>query len=155
VRGVASSLQPAVLRRGVAAGLAGTVARVAVERAGGSIAGRPPRATPGLVGARLLRLDAPDPATRALLGAAVHWGHGAGAGVVRALLAARGMRGAGASALHCLVMWAGDAAVLRALGIAPPPWRWPVGDLLADALDKAVFTTVVGAVVDTLAARGR
>lgn len=153
--GAASSTPAAIVARGVAAGLAGTVGRVAVERAGRAIAARPPRATPGLVGARLLGLGEADPATRRGLGVAVHWGHGAGAGVVRALLAAGGLRGARATALHWLVMWAGDAAVLRALALAPPPWRWRAGDLVVDMLDKAAFTTIAGAVVDTLAGRDR
>lgn len=84
---------------------------------------------------------------------AVHWGHGTGMGVLRALLSLAGLRGSAATAAHLTTLWSGDAALFAALGIAPPPWRWKRQELIMDLFRKGIFVLVTGATYERIASR--
>jgi len=70
---------------------------------------------------------------------------------VRGLLDVAGLRGPAASAAHFALLWGGDAALYRALGIADVPWRWAAADLGTDLLHKGVYAAVTGATYDAMA----
>jgi hypothetical protein len=72
-------------------------------------------------------------------------------GAVRGLLDVAGLHGPAASAAHFALLWGGDAALYRALGIADVPWRWEANELASDMLHKGVYAAVTGAVYDALA----
>ncbi|MEJ7708139.1 MAG: hypothetical protein WKF82_13215 [Nocardioidaceae bacterium] len=139
------------LGKGVVAGLVGTSAMALSERLEMAITGREASNVPGQVGAHLLPGKDPDnSADVEQLSAAVHWAHGLGMGAVRGLLDVAGLRGPAATAAHFALVWSGDAALYRALGIAPLPWQWPADELAADVLHKGVYAVTTGAVYEAL-----
>lgn len=139
--------------RGMVAGAVGAIAMTLSQRLEMSISGREASKVPGQVGAHLLPgSDATSPADVERLNAPVHWAHGITMGALRGVLDVAGLRGAEASAAHFALVWGGDAALYRALGIAEVPWRWSADELGSDLLHKGVYAAVTGAVYDALAA---
>ncbi len=137
--------------RGMVAGAVGTVAMTLSERVEMSLSGRAPSTVPGQVGAHLLPgADPTSSSDVARLGGPVHWGHGVAMGALRGVLDVAGLEGPAASAAHFALVWGGDAALYRALGIADVPWRWGADELGADLLHKGVYAAVTGAVYDAL-----
>ena len=137
--------------RGMVAGAVGTVAMTLSERVEMSLSGRAPSTVPGQVEAHLLpSADPTSPGDVARLGGPVHWGHGVVMGALRGVLDVAGLEGPAASAAHLALVWGGDAALYRTLGIADVPWRWDADELGADLLHKGVYAVVTGAVYDAL-----
>ena len=60
------------------------------------------------------------------------------------------MRGPRASLAHFAMLWSGDAALYRFLGIAEGPWDWSASDLATDLLHKGVYAGGTGATYDAL-----
>ena len=137
--------------RGMVAGAVGTVAMTLSERVEMSLSGRAPSTVPGQVGAHLLPgADPTNPSDVARLSGPVHWGHGVAMGALRGVLDVAGLEGPAASAAHFALVWGGDAALYRTLGIADVPWRWSADELGADLLHKGVYAAVTGAVYEAL-----
>ena len=137
--------------RGMVAGAVGAVAMTLTQRLEMSLSGRAPSTVPGQVGASLLPgADPSTPADVARLNAPVHWGHGIAMGALHGVLDEAGLHGPAASAAHFALVWGGDAALYRALGIADVPWRWSPDELAADLLHKGVYAAVTGAVYDAI-----
>lgn len=144
------------LSRGMAAGAAGTLAMTVSERLEMALSKREPSTVPGQVGAHLLpRQDPNSTAAVARLNAPVHWAHGISMGALRGALDLAGLRGPAASAAHFALVWGGDAALYRALGIAEVPWRWGADELVPDLVHKGVYAAVTGAVYDAMTGPGR
>ena len=140
--------------RGMIAGAAGTIAMTLSERLEMSISGREASQVPGQVGASLVPGKDPESTSHVeQLNSPVHWAHGISMGAVRGLLDVAGLQGPAASATHFALVWGGDAALYRALGVADVPWRWDADELTSDLLHKGVYAAVTGAVYDALAAR--
>lgn len=125
---------------GMAAGAIGTVALTCAERAEMKLTGRQPSTVPGQIGAKLVGRD-PQANTALVerLDPIVHWGHGIGLGAVRGLLGVAGLGPVAGTLVFYPVVWGGDAALYRALGIAPAPWRWTRAELATDLFGKAVL----------------
>ena len=138
---------------GMVAGAAGTIAMTMSERLEMSVSGRAGSQVPGQVGASLLPgRDGGSDKDVPQLNAAVHWAHGIAMGTVRAALGSAGLQGPTASVAHFALVWGGDAALYRALGIADVPWRWGTDELASDVLHKGVYAAVTGTVYDALSA---
>jgi hypothetical protein len=136
--------------RGLIAGAIGTAAMTLTQRLEMAISGRAPSTVPGQVGAHLI--PGANPRTHvARLNGPVHWAHGISMGALRGALDGMGLRGPAASAAHFALLWSGDAALYRALGIADVPWRWGGDELATDVLHKGIYAAVTGAVYDALA----
>ncbi len=90
-----------------------------------------------------------------MLNLPVHWAHGISMGAMRGLLDAGGLRGPAASAVHSALLWAGDAALYRVLGIADVPWRWSLGEFGTDVLHKGVYAVATGLTFDALTSSSR
>lgn len=136
---------------GMVAGAVGAVAMTVTQRLEMSLSGRAPSTVPGQVGAHLL--PGADPASSAdvaRLNGPVHWGHGVAMGALRGVLDVAGIQGPAASAAHFALVWGGDAALYRTLGIADVPWRWSADELGSDLLHKGVYAAVTGAVYDAV-----
>ncbi len=139
------------LSRGMLAGAVGTAAMTMSERLEMAATGRSGSQVPGKVGAHLLPGKEPSsPSDVAGLNSAVHWTHGITMGALRGALDAAGMRGYRASLAHFALLWGGDAALYRLLGIAEEPWRWSASELATDLLHKSVYAGVTGATYDAL-----
>ena len=142
------------IARGMVSGAVGTAAMTASELLEMSVSGRAASTVPGQVGAHLLPGRDPDSAADAeALNTAVHWAHGIAMGALRGVLDTAGLRGPAASAAHFALLWGGDAALYRTLGIADVPWRWTAAELGADLGHKAVYAAVTGLAYDELTAR--
>ena len=140
------------LRRGMLAGAVGTAAMTLSERLEMAATGRLGSQVPGKVGAHLL--PGKDPASTSDvegINGAVHWTHGITMGALRGALDVAGMRGRRASLAHFALLWGGDAALYRLLGIAEAPWSWSASDLATDLLHKGVYAGVTGATYEALA----
>ena len=125
---------------GLVAGAVGTVALTLAEKAEMALTGREASTVPGQVGARLAGRN-PD-ANRELverLNGPVHWSHGISMGAVRGLLDPAGLGPLAATLVFYPLVWGGDTALYRALGIADVPWRWERADLLRDLYGKGVL----------------
>lgn len=143
-----------LLGRGMLAGLIGTIAMTASERLEMALSGRQASQVPGQVGAHLLPGKDPTSSSEVdRLNRPVHWVHGISLGALRVALDAAGLRGPRASAAHFALLWGGDAALYRALGITDLPWRWDADELAVDVLHKGVYAAVTGAVYDALSSR--
>ena len=137
------------LARGMFAGAVGTIAMTLSERLEMAVTGRKGSQVPGEVAAHLV--PGKDPHSDAdveSLNTPMHWAHGIGMGAVRGLLDVGGVRGPAASAAHFVLLWGGDAALYRALGVADVPWRWEGDELVTDVLHKGVYAAVTGVVYD-------
>jgi len=146
----------AAVARGMLAGTAGTIAMTLSQRLEMAASGREPSTVPGQVGAHLLPgRDPGSPSDVAGLNRPVHWAHGIGMGALRGALDSAGVHGPRATAAHFALLWAGDAALYQALGIADVPWRWGADELASDLLHKGVYAVVTGAVYDALATPAR
>jgi hypothetical protein len=144
------------LSRGMVAGAIGTIAMTVSERLEMAVSGREASQVPGQVGAHLLPGQDPDSsADVARLNAPVHWAHGISMGALRGALDMAGVRGPEASIAHFVLLWGGDAALYRALGVADLPWRWDPDELASDVLHKGLYAMTTGAVYDALAGRDR
>lgn len=138
------------------AGAVGTIAMTVSERLEMAVSGREASQVPGQVGAHLLPGKDPDSSSDvARLNSPVHWAHGISMGALRGALDLAGMRGPQASVVHFALLWGGDAALYRALGVADVPWRWEANELASDMLHKGVYAAVTGAVYDALAGPDR
>ena len=144
-----STLNPLV--RGMVAGAIGTIAMTLTERLEMSLSGREASQVPGRVAAHLMPgKDAGSAADGQRLNAPMHWAHGIGMGALRGVLDVAGVNGPAASAAHFALLWGGDVALYRALGVADAPWRWGADELATDVLHKGVYAVVTGAVYDAL-----
>jgi hypothetical protein len=134
------------------AGAVGTAAMTLSERLEMSLSGRAASSVPGQVGAHLLpNKDPGSESDVARLNGPIHWSHGIVMGALRGVLDVAGIQGPRASAAHFALLWAGDAALYRTLGVADLPWRWKSAELAADLLHKGVYAAVTGTVYDALA----
>jgi hypothetical protein len=114
------------------------------ESAEMALTGREASTVPGQVGAKLSGQDAqPDSEAVKRLNPLVHWGHGIGFGVARAMLEGIGRRRA--TLAFFPIVWASDAALYWALSIAPSPWRWSRQELATDLFGKSVLAGVTSA----------
>jgi hypothetical protein len=137
------------------AGAAGTVALTVTEQLDMTMTGRKSSDVPGQVGAHLLPgRDPHSAADVAGLNVSVHWVHGISMGALRGVLDAAGVRGSTATVAHFALLWGGDAALYKMLGIAEAPWRWSGSELASDVISKSVYAVVTGVVYDQLADSG-
>jgi hypothetical protein len=143
----------AALGRGLVAGAVGTAAMTVPERLQMAVPGREGSQVPGEGGAGLLPEKDQESATDvAQLNTTVHWAHGVTMGALRGALDVAGLRGPQASMAHFALLWGGDAALYRALGVADVPWHWASDQLATDLLHKGVYAAVTGVVYDALSA---
>ncbi len=125
---------------GLAAGAIGTVALTAAEALEMKLTGRESSTVPGQVGTKLSGVD-PDthPGRVARLNPIVHWAHGISLGAVRGLLDVAGLGPLAATLVFYPIVFGADAALYKALGIAPAPWKWSRTELLTDLFGKGVL----------------
>lgn len=131
---------------GIVAGAVGTAVLTIAERAEMAMTGREPSTVPGQVGAKLAGREVEsNPALVERLNPVVHWGHGIGLGAVRGLLDAAGLKPASATLAFYPLVFGGDAALYRALNIAPAPWAWTRTELATDLFGKGVLAFATSA----------
>ncbi len=131
---------------GLAAGAIGTVALTLAEQLEMKLTGREASDVPGQVGVKLTGGDPDaDPARVKRVGPVVHWAHGVGLGALRGGLDRAGLSPVAATLAFYPMVFGGDAALYRALGIAPAPWRWTRRELATDLFGKGVLAFATSA----------
>ncbi|MER8225866.1 hypothetical protein ABTZ58_36055 [Streptomyces sp. NPDC094143] len=137
------------LTLGLAAGAAGTVALTISETIEQLFTGRASSTVPSQVGAALTGRKGHKAAARKL-NTPVHWTHGITLGPVRGTLASTGLGPVAATAIHYAVVWGGDVALYRGVGIAPWPWKWEKQELATDLFHKGVYAIATGIAFERL-----
>ena len=141
--------------RGLAAGALGTAALSAAERLEMRVTGREASSVPGQVGAKLAGHDpSADPELVERLNPVVHWAHGIGLGAVRGLLDTAGLQPRVATLFFFPIVFGGDSALYRALGIASAPWQWSREDLMRDLFGKGVLAFATSGAYIALSKKG-
>ena len=137
--------------RGLVAGAIGTVALTLAEKAEMAVTGRKASTFPGQVGVKLSGRDpASSPELVEKLNPIVHWSHGIALGPVRGLLDRPGLGPVAATLLFVPMVWGADAALYRALGLAPEPWRWTPAELATDLFGKSVLAVTTSVAYSVL-----
>jgi uncharacterized protein YndB with AHSA1/START domain len=131
-------------RRGMLAGLAGAAAMSVSTHAEMRLRGRPPSDAPAKALARVLRVKAGGRRAQAL-GTAGHVGTAVSLGAVRGLLDPAGAGPRTGGAILFAMAMTPDAAVVPALGAAPPPWKWTRTEAFISVLHHAVFAAATNA----------
>ena len=146
-------MQTSLVSKGLAAGAAGVAAMTLAEKLEQLGTKRPNSFVPAHTLERLLRLKTRPDSERLVLNWAMHWGQGIVLGIVRAVMADRGLRGPVGSHIFMNVRLVNDQLLENTTGVGAPPWTWPGGEQVVDLVHKAVYAYVTGAVADALIAR--
>ncbi|KKZ60711.1 hypothetical protein EMCG_04638 [[Emmonsia] crescens] len=135
---------------GLGAGIMGVAAMTVSEKIEQFFTGRPNSLVPGYTMQRLLGMIPRPESEMFLLNMSMHYGQGAVAGVIRALMSVNGIRGPFADFMFIGVRLAIDQTLENWMGTGALPWTWPVNEQLIDILHKTVFALATGYVTDYL-----
>lgn len=142
---------PTTVGRGVVAGLVGTVGMTAFQKlVEMPLSGRDDSFAPADLAEKLLPLRKKRGSDRNLRNYVTHFALGAGWGLARGLAARAGLSGQRAVISVFGVMYPGDLAAVRALGLDRPS-RWTARDWAIDAVDKFVLSEATGLAYQRLA----
>jgi hypothetical protein len=133
------------LGRGLVASVAGTAAMTISSTLEMRARGREPSDAPGQAAEKGVRVRILDDRATGRLARVGHVATGVGLGAARGAIGFAGLREPAASGVFLAVSLTPDAAGLPALGIAPPPWRWPPVEIAASLAHHAVFAVATGA----------
>jgi len=126
------------LRSALFAGAAGTLAITASSTLEMRVRGRPPSTAPVDTLERVVGRRLPE-RWRPAAGTAAHLASGLALGAPRALLARAGVREPAATALFVPVACLPDFAIVPALGVTEPPWRWGATEIAISALHHLAY----------------
>jgi hypothetical protein len=135
---------------GLVAGLAGVAAMTLAEKIEQTITRRPDSYVPAHTLERLLRLPHKPDEQRLGLNWTMHWGQGILMGIVRGLMAEKGLRGPVGSFMFMNIRLANDQTLENATGVGALPWTWPVDEQVIDLLHKGIYAFTTGIVADRL-----
>lgn len=137
---------------GLLAGLAGAAAMTVAEKLEQLLTHCPNSYVPAHTLERLLGLEHKPANQRLVLNWTMHWGQGVLLGIVRALMAEKGVRGPIGSYLFMNLRLLNDQSLENATGIGAPPWTWAVDEQAIDLIHKGIYAFATGAVADKLIA---
>ena len=133
------------LGRGLIAGLAGTVAMTIASTLEMRLRKRPASSAPADAAGKVLGIQPRDEKGKRRFSNLVHYAYGSGWGlgraVIRAAFCAGGRRRASIAEplAHFALVWGVGLAMLPALGITKPFWRWGTKEIAIDALHHSVY----------------
>ncbi|MFH8883473.1 hypothetical protein [Streptomyces californicus] len=143
-----------VLREGLIAGAAGSVAMTFAEKLEQADTPRPSSHVPARVLERLTGMPAQSGKRLVAVNLAMHFGQATLLGVLRSLMARSGLRGPVASVQFTVARLTTDQILENATGVGAPPSTWPRKELVIDVVHKVADGFATGMVADALAARG-
>jgi hypothetical protein len=141
-----------VIIGGLLAGLAGVAAMTLAEKIEQQFTHRPNSYVPAHTLERLLRLPHKPDEQRLAMNWAMHWGQGILLGIVRSLMASKGVRGPVGSFVFLNLRLANDQLLENATGVGAPPWSWPKDEQVIDLVHKSIYAFTTGIVADKLTA---
>jgi hypothetical protein len=136
--------------RGALGGLAGVATMTLAEKVEQLFTHRPNSYVPAKTLSALMGRDPAAYDHDRAFNWAMHWGQGALLGVVRGLMAEKGIRGPVGSFLFTNLRLLNDQALENATGVGSLPWTWPVDEQVIDLAHKAVYGFTTGMVADRL-----
>jgi hypothetical protein len=131
--------------RGLIAGFAGAVAMTIASTLEMKLRKRPPSSAPADAAGKVLGIRPRDEKAKQRLSGLVHYVYGSAWGLGRAAIragfcAVGRRRGSIAEPLaHFALVWGVGLAMLPALGITKPFWRWGTKEIAIDALHHSVY----------------
>lgn len=142
--------------RGLVAGTVGAAAmtlsnmvemRFVTGRSGSTV---PARAVETVTG-----VEPADESSETRLNELSHWGYGAAQGAVRGLIGAAGLRGVGGALAHYAAVWGGQQALMPALGVGAPTWRYGRKAITIDLVHHTVYVAATSLAYEWLDRRSR
>jgi hypothetical protein len=140
-----------LILNGMLAGAAGVAAMTLGEKLEQVFTHRPNSYVPAHTLERLTGLPTRPDRERRGLNWAMHWGQGTMLGVVRAIMAERGVRGPVGSFIFWALRLTADQTLENATGVGSPPWTWPTSEQIIDLTHKGIYAYATGLVADRLA----
>ncbi|KAK2864996.1 hypothetical protein FQN49_004018 [Arthroderma sp. PD_2] len=133
---------------GLGAGVAGVAAMTLSQKIEQYFTSRPNSLVPGYTMQHLFGL-APRPEKAMFpLNMAMHYGQGAAAGIVRAIMSINGVQGPFATFIFVGIRLAIDQTLENWTGVGSLPWTWPVGEQIIDIFHKSVYALATGFLTD-------
>ncbi|WP_069811265.1 hypothetical protein [Streptomyces sp. TP-A0874] len=132
-----------VVGRGLFAGLAGTAAMTVSSTVEARLNKRGASSAPADAAATVAGVE-PTESGRTRFNSMAHWGYGTGWGIARGLLSLTGMSAPAATAAHLGAVWGAEQAVLPALGVGAPVWKYGASATGTDALHHTVYAVATG-----------
>jgi hypothetical protein len=117
------------------------------------IRGRKSSNAPAIAAEKMLGIRPRTEVGEKALAYAVHILYGAAWGIDRGLLGEAGLSTVPASAAHLGMVLGAEQAILPALGIAPPAWKWSKEAIATDLLHHLIYAAVTGAAYEWLSRR--
>ena len=130
--------------KGLFAGVAGTAAMTVSSTLEMKLSGRAGSLVPGQTAEKVLRVEPVDDEAEAYFSNLVHWGYGTAWGTMRGLLAAAGLSGPKATAVHLALVWGSEQVILPALDVAPPVFKSGVQATAVDLWHHFVYASATG-----------
>jgi hypothetical protein len=140
----------AAFGKGLFAGVAGTAAMTVSSTLEMKLRERGTSSAPADAAAKVLGVEPVDEEAQARFSNLVHWGYGTAWGGVRGLIAAAGLSGTRATAVHLGMVWGSEQVMLPALEVAPPLTEWGAKEITVDLLHHLVYATATGAAYSLL-----
>lgn len=142
--------------KGLVAGAAGTAAMTLsniVEMK--CFTGRSGSTVPAQAVEEVTGVEPADQSSETRLNELSHWGYGTAQGAVRGLIGAAGLRGMTGTLAHYAVVWGGQQALMPALGIGAPTWRYGRTAIAIDLAHHGVYVVATSLVYEWLDRRSR
>lgn len=131
--------------KGLAAGLVGTAVMTLVQTIEMKLNDREASKVPAEAVEKVFGIEPRDEKAEERLSQLVHFAYGTAWGGVLGVLERAGLGRVGAPLAHFGAVWGTAAAMLPALGLAPPPSEWSKQEIATDALHHAVYSAAAGA----------
>lgn len=128
--------------RGLVAGTAGTAAMTLsniVEMK--FVTGRNGSTVPAQAVEKVTGIEPADQPSENRLNELSHWGYGIAQGAIRGLIGAAGLRGVRGALAHYGAMWGTQQALLPALDIGAPTWRYGRQAVAIDVIHHSVYVS--------------
>ena len=136
--------------KGLFAGAFGTVAMTISSTAEMKLRGRQASTAPSDAAGKVLGVESRDPVGKERFSTAVHYGYGTAWGGFRGAIAAVGLSGPAATAVHFGAVWSSELVVLPALKVAPPVTEWGLKEVGVDVFHHLVYALTTGVVYEYL-----
>ncbi|KAK3330744.1 peptidase S8/S53 domain-containing protein [Apodospora peruviana] len=148
--GEATSRQPlsSTILYGCASGLLGAAVMTMGQKAEQQVTNRPNSYVPGRTLQRLSSGHAASANEEFAWNMAMHYGQGAVAGVIRAYMAWKGVRGPFADFMFIGIRLLIDQTLENYTGVGALPWTWPIEEQIIDIIHKTVYALATGYLID-------
>jgi hypothetical protein len=136
--------------RGAIAGVAGVAVMTIGEKVEQRFTHRPDSYMPAKTLAALLGREPKPYVHHRGFNWAMHYGQGMALGIVRGLMAERGIRGPVGSYIFTSIRLLNDQTLENATGVGSLPWTWPVDEQVIDIAHKSIYAFATGFIADRL-----